>query len=96
MRFRIVTIQLLILLAAAPLWTLCEGVKAGCPVRVALAWVVLVVAPMLLMGLVLRRVRNETVREWCLVLLAMIAIAGYYLAVPVSFAMMDRYSLRIH
>ena len=53
LRFRLRTLQVVVAIAAAPLWVLRAGVTYGCPDRVMLVWGVLVVVPLLLMSLAL-------------------------------------------
>jgi hypothetical protein len=89
MRFRIRTLQVLIVLSAAPIWTLCEGVKAGCATPAALAWGALVALPLVLMCLVLTLVRKEPTRERVIALFGAVAIMGYVLAIPISFVLID-------
>ena len=45
LKFRLRTLQVVVAIAAAPLWVLRAGVTYGCPDRVMLVWGVLVVVP---------------------------------------------------
>jgi hypothetical protein len=89
MRFRIRTFQILIVLIAPPIWTLCEAAKAGSVVPVALVWGALVAAPLVLMCLVLTSVRKKPTRERVIALFGAVAIMGYVLAIPISFVLID-------
>jgi hypothetical protein len=94
MRFRIRTLQVLIVLSAAPIWTLCEGSKAGCMVPVLIVWVVLVAVPLVLMCLAERWVKREAVRDSAIVLFEAIAILGYSSAIPISHCVIAVLSFR--
>jgi hypothetical protein len=94
MRFRIRTIQILIVLSVAPIWTLCEGVKAGCVTPVALVWGALVAAPLVLMCLAERWVNREAARDCAVALFAASASVGYVLAIPASLVVMVFFTFR--
>ena len=84
MRFRIRTLQFVIVVAAAPLWALSAGVKYRCLERVGLVWGAFVAVPLLLMGLGWLFVRRdpEPAREQVLAFFGAIAIIGYLMAIP--------------
>jgi hypothetical protein len=83
-KFRLRTLQVLVAVAAAPIWMLKVGVEYGCPYRVLRVWAVLVAVPMLLMCLVSPCIRAEPLRERALALLGAIVIVGYLIAIPGS------------
>ncbi len=84
MRFRIRTLQVVVAVAAAPIWTLKAGVIYGCPDRVMFVWGVLVAVPLLMMGLVWPWVRRKPARDQVLALLGALVIVGYAIAIPGS------------
>jgi hypothetical protein len=84
MRFRIKTLQVVVVVAVGPLWTLRAGVAYGCPERVMSVWGVLAAVPLLLLGLGWVLVRSEPQRDQVLALVGAIAIVGYAIAIPGS------------
>jgi hypothetical protein len=83
-RFQLRTLQVLVAVAAAPIWVLDAGIKYGCPYRVLRVWGALVAVPLLLMGLVLPCIRTEPARKRVLALFGAIVIVGYLIAIPGS------------
>jgi hypothetical protein len=94
MRFRIRTLQVLIVLIAPPIGVVCEGAKAGFVVPVLVVWVVLVAVPLVLMCAAERWVKREAARDCASALFAAIAIVGYSCAIPISFLVISALNFR--
>jgi hypothetical protein len=89
MRFRLGTLQVVVALSAVPIGLLCQGARAGCLVEVMLVWGVLVAAPLSVMGVGLSRSETEASRDQVVAVFGAIAIVGYILAIPASWAAID-------
>jgi len=83
-KFRLRTLQVVVAVAAAPIWALRDGAMTGCTDRVILIWGTLVATPMLLMCLVLPWIRTKPTRERILAFFGAIVIVGYVIAIPSS------------
>jgi hypothetical protein len=81
LRFRIRTIQILLVIASGPIWALTTAAKEGCFVPVAGFWSVLVLVPVGLMSYTTLWPGSEPTREQLVALCAATAIVGYPLAV---------------
>jgi hypothetical protein len=84
MRLRLRTLQVVVAVAAAPLWTLRTAVRYGCADRVIAVWGVLVAIPVLLLGLGTLLAGRAARREPVVALLGAIAIVGYAISIPAS------------
>jgi hypothetical protein len=75
------TIQIVLVIAAGPIWALTAAAREGCFVPVAGAWSILVLVPVGLMSFASQWPGAEPTREKLVALCAATAIVGYPLAV---------------